>query len=105
MPFGVQENALELYYAVLNSPAVVAMNEVCRNASTVSGFGPMTCFQLYDIISWIEYMAINWVWLPEFVRSTGTAVINTTLVHFQSNTSINAGPLVKVSIGRACYQP
>jgi hypothetical protein len=75
------------------------MNTICRNQTRLAGFGPMTCFQLYDLISWVEYMAINWVWIPEFEKSTGSVTRNGTTTYFFDRNVINAGPLMKVSLG------
>ena len=78
------------------------MSQYCRNQSSFYGFGPVDCFQVSDLLAWLEYMAVNWIWLPEFVRFVR---YNTTelgdVVPIVNAAAINAGPLMKVTIGAA----
>ncbi len=92
-----QESARRDYELLIAQPPVLNFTYHCRNETKRIGFGPLTCFQLSDMLNWIEFLAVKWVWLPEFVRRV------TIPGNFSQDTdNMNAGPFVKVTVGACC---
>ena len=69
------------------------MNQNCTVESTLGDYGPLTCFQIHDLMAWIEYLAIEWLWMPEFVWK----VPNPASKSF-SKSRIHAGPVIHATI-------
>ena len=36
------------------------MNDVCRDAMEAGGWGNFECFQVKDLVSWMEHIATEW---------------------------------------------